>query len=214
MNPIYTDMGFPADLARMAPPDPNVGVPWLLLAQAIGKLPDNLRTDGPMTFYNSLVRYEGIEHRVEDYDSTLQCVFLTAPGVCRWIPLCDQGLEWIGAIKHDEKPQLRPLETHNIIPMPHDPEIYSSPMIPLRIRNGENMRMDQLAGNWSFHNDSDAAMWLQYFVSATNQIHPFDLNLKYLNLHQPHNNAFRYEKTKLRIVYPCIRLWSATPILR
>lgn len=162
MNPIYTDMGFPADLARMAPPDPNVGVPWLLLAQAIGKLPDNLRTDGPMTFYNSLVRYEGIEHRVEDYDSTLQCVFLTAPGVCRWIPLSDQGLEWIGAIKHDEKPQLRPLETHNIIPMP--PMILKSTAVPddilQRIRNGENMRMEQLAGNWSFHNDSDAAMWL------------------------------------------------------
>ena len=161
MYQTYVDMGFPEDLARLAPPDPEEGVPWLLTAQEIGTFPESLQRRPAMTFYNSTVLFHDVEHKIMDYDPIIQCVFMVAPGVSRWVPLSESQLQWI-SVRHDPKPCLENLEAREEIPLP--PLYLSKSAIPNhileRIHNNESLAIQDLVGNWDFMSGIDAALWL------------------------------------------------------
>lgn len=161
MYQTYVDMGFPEDLARMAPPDPEEGVPWLLTAQEIGTFPDSLELCSHMTFYNSVVLLNGEEHKIMDYDRVAQCVFMVAPGVSRWVPLSEPQMQWIH-VRHDPKPRLEILQAHEEILLPplHLPKSSIPNHILERIDNNETLIIQDLMGNWDFMSGGDAALWL------------------------------------------------------
>ena len=107
---IYLSMGFPEELAAAAPSDPEVGVHWLIVRTTMGTLPKRLCREGPLTFYNSVLRINGFEYKIIAYEPEhcLACVRDAESLVTNWISVADPQIEWV-TIRHDDPPALQPL---------------------------------------------------------------------------------------------------------
>lgn len=161
---IYMSMGFPEALARRAPSDPEIGVPWLLRATTIGTMPKRLQREGSFayTFYGSRVEFMDTMYMVRDYDPNIQIIGIENALASIWVSLSDPNLRILEE-RHGHKPERIPLRAVEHFPLPVlDLSIDAMPT-DLQQQLAENGTLEQsdLGGDWDFHTAArDGNIWL------------------------------------------------------